>query len=113
MLFLGKEVEHENQRTLVQSGFNGASTKDKKKFQKFSSPEEFLTAAGLYAGHVTCFCEKLHDSDKCIKAQSLSLAEKNQEYSQRGPVPLVLSQDMEQPNLRQLSDVSCVPRSLG
>ncbi|OXA52865.1 Pro-Pol polyprotein [Folsomia candida] len=82
MEFLREEVEGEENRKLVRSGFDAAikgKEKNKKKGQ-LEKNEEFPTAAGLYSGQQVeqcVFCGKSnHKSQKCFKAQKMPLEEK-------------------------------------
>ncbi|OXA53364.1 Cytochrome P450 4C1 [Folsomia candida] len=83
MQFLKKEVEFEDQRALVQSGFSTLHVNKKKKdcHNKLSNQEDIPTGAGLFVGQgASCvFCGKSnHRSTECYRAEkNLSWSEKS------------------------------------
>ena len=74
MKFLRKEVKGAERLSYVNEGF-GEPIKEKfVKDRRVNTGQQGLpTAAGLFAGHKgTCiFCDKLHDSQTCVTAQSM------------------------------------------
>ena len=85
--FLKEEVENEQKILLAQAGFQNEGESDRRKKSAPSktkgnpqSRDKVPTAAALYTGEkILCiFCEKPHGSDKCGRAQSMSLQEKIQ-----------------------------------
>ena len=95
MEFLESEVESEQRIQLAQNGFQELAVSPKpstssngsegKKRKQFKSESEIPTAAGLFSGHSnTCvFCEKNHDSEKCLNAQKMSLEERNEKVKSK------------------------------
>ncbi|OXA47646.1 Pro-Pol polyprotein [Folsomia candida] len=83
MQFLKKEVEFEDQRALVQSGFSTLHVNKKKKdcHNKLSNQEDIPTGASLFVGQgASCvFCGKSnHRSTECYRAEkNLSWSEKS------------------------------------
>jgi len=85
MKFLKSEVKGAERLLHVKSGLSGITPKKEVRInhRKFNS-EDIPTAAGLHIGQSSCvFCEKSHESDKCIKAQSLSIEDKRSKVQAR------------------------------
>ncbi|CAL8120809.1 unnamed protein product [Orchesella dallaii] len=90
MEFIRVEVQSEQQISLARSGFQQQSTVDpKKKSNAIKShknqDEDFPTAAGLFTAqnHGCTFCDKTHDSDRCVKALSMTLEERNNKVMEK------------------------------
>ena len=86
MEFIRREVQAEEKRKLVQSGFEITSTTKEKKreerirgYEKNGQSRYGPTAAGLFSGKAKecIFCEKPnHNSQECFRAQKMSFDEK-------------------------------------
>ena len=81
MDFVKSEVQNEQQIMLARTGFRTESEDNSKNvFKKSRRPmdDKMPTAADLHtAMRVLCiFCDKVHDSNDCIKAKSMTLEQK-------------------------------------
>lgn len=93
MDFMKQEVQSEQQINLAQSGFGKLSTVSdgKKKHKKTSvlsetPPEDGIaTAAGLFTGskESCAFCDRKHESDRCVKALSMPLEEREKKIKEK------------------------------
>ena len=84
MKFLRMEVKGAERLSYVRQGFHepvsGSSenVKSAKDSRGPASPSSLPTAAGLFAGHknLCIFCDKSHDSQSCVTAQSMQYSAK-------------------------------------
>jgi hypothetical protein len=75
MKFLRKEVKGAERLSYVNEGFGEPLKEKPVKDKRVSAGQQSLpTAAGLFAGHKTMciFCDKSHDSQTCVNAQSMA-----------------------------------------
>jgi hypothetical protein len=97
MKFLRREVKGAKRLSYVREGL-GISDKDKMKpparEKKCSSDPDYSTASGLLAGsakvRLCVFCEKAHDSQNCVSAQSMSYDVKFKKIKEKGACKLCL-----------------------
>ena len=90
MAFLKVEIENEEHRKLAKNGFGTTSEEQKRNSKQKSSTgeDDVPTAAGLFSGSASkplcLFCDRGHASEKCFKAQKMSLDEKTAIVKSKG-----------------------------